>query len=450
MRKWRLAVVTVFGSLAVWLAACTVLLSRVYSTVLYDIVPWLVTGLVCVMPTILCGKLETPRLSKCRNGCMQLFVFCVSTVLTIIYTVLCMAKVLPAEYIPTNGKMWVFHILTAILVEAVVFWNGMIRIYLTSEQLGIKWRVIGAVCGMIPVVNLVVLGKILRLTMGEIAFENDKVRLNRERNKEQICKTKYPILLVHGIFFRDFKLLNYWGRIPKELETNGVVLFYGNHQSAASVPACAEELDARIREIVTKTGCEKVNVIAHSKGGLDMRYALSELGTDRYVASLTTINTPHRGCEFADYLLNIVPEKEQQSVAKAYNAVFRKLGDDSPDFLLGVKDLTASACKALNDKLHDAQGVLYQSVGSRQNVAGNGRFPLNYTYRLVKYFDGANDGLVGEKSFPWGEDYTYLTVEGKRGISHGDVIDLNRENIPGFDVREFYVKLVHDLKTKGY
>ena len=429
MRKGRLAVVTVFGSLAVGLAACTVLSGRVYNSVLYDIVPWLVTGMVCVIPTVLCGKLETPRLSKCRNGCMQLFVFCVSTVLTIIYTVLCMAKVLPAEYIPTNG---------------------MIRIYLTSEQLGIKWRGIGAVCGMIPVVNLVVLGKILRLTIGEVSFENDKVRLNRERNKEQICKTKYPILLVHGIFFRDFKLLNYWGRIPKELETNGAVLFYGNHQSAASVPACAQELDTRIREIVTETGCEKVNVIAHSKGGLDMRYALSELGTDRYVASLTTINTPHRGCEFADYLLNIVPEKEQQGVAKAYNAVFKKLGDDSPDFLLGVKDLTASACKALNDKLHDAQGVLYQSVGSRQNVAGNGRFPLNYTYRLVKYFDGANDGLVGEKSFPWGADFKYLTVEGKRGISHGDVIDLNRENIPGFDVREFYAKLVHDLKTKGY
>ena len=78
-------------------------------------------------------------------------------------------------------------------------------------------------------------------------------------------------------------MLNYWGRIPKELETNGAVLFHGNHQSAASVPACAQELDARIREIVAETGCEKVNVIAHSKGGLDMRYALSELGTDRYV-----------------------------------------------------------------------------------------------------------------------------------------------------------------------
>ncbi len=232
------------------------------------------------------------------------------------------------------------------------------------------------------------------------------------------------------------------------MESNGATIFYGNHQSAASISACAQELDARIRQIVAETGCEKVNVIAHSKGGLDVRYALSELGTDKYVASLTTINTPHRGCEFADYLLNIVPEKEQRGVARAYNAVFKKLGDDSPDFLLGVKNLTASACKALNDKLHDAKDVLYQSVGSRQNVAGNGRFPLNYTYRLVKYFDGANDGLVGENSFPWGNSFEYLTVEGKRGISHGDVIDLNRENIPGFDVREFYVKLVHDLKNK--
>ena len=38
MRKGRLAVVTVFGSLAVGLAACTVLSGRVYNSVLYDIV----------------------------------------------------------------------------------------------------------------------------------------------------------------------------------------------------------------------------------------------------------------------------------------------------------------------------------------------------------------------------------------------------------------------------
>ena len=35
---------------------------------------------------------------------------------------------------------------------------------------------------------------------------------------------KYPILLVHGMGFRDHKILNYWGRIPKELEKMGCVI----------------------------------------------------------------------------------------------------------------------------------------------------------------------------------------------------------------------------------
>ena len=93
--------------------------------------------------------------------------------------------------------------------------------------------------------------------------------------------------------------------------------------------------------------------------------------------------------------------------------------------------------------------IYYQSVGSKLNKATNGKFPLNFTYHIAKHFNGANDGLVSESSFRRGENYTFLTVPGKRGISHGDMVDLNRENIPGFDVREFYVQLVADLKNKG-
>ena len=29
------------------------------------------------------------------------------------------------------------------------------------------------------------------------------------------------------------------------------------------------------------------------------------------------------------------------------------------------------------------------------------------------------------------------------------MIDLNRENIDGFDIREFYINLVHGLKERG-
>ncbi|MBE6740527.1 MAG: triacylglycerol lipase, partial [Ruminococcaceae bacterium] len=50
----------------------------------------------------------------------------------------------------------------------------------------------------------------------------------------------------------------------------------------------------------------------------------------------------------------------------------------------------------------------------------------------------------------WGENYILLRPTEKRGISHGDMIDLNRQNFRGFDVREFYVNLVSDLKNKGF
>ena len=49
----------------------------------------------------------------------------------------------------------------------------------------------------------------------------------------------------------------------------------------------------------------------------------------------------------------------------------------------------------------------------------------------------------------WGEDFKILRVNGNRGISHEDMIDLNRENIQDVGVRKFYVNLVERLKKKG-
>ena len=124
--------------------------------------------------------------------------------------------------------------------------------------------------------------------------------------------------------------------------------------------------------------------------------------------------------------------------------------DFKPDFLAAVGDLTAEACQRFNQETENAAGVYYQSIGSGMRVARGGRFPLNLTNRFVSFFDGENDGLVGSDSFPWGERYEYLAIEGDRGISHGDMIDLNRENLPEFDVREFYVQLVKALKERGF
>ena len=48
--------------------------------------------------------------------------------------------------------------------------------------------------------NLIVLCKIIRIASEETAFESGKILLNREREQEQLCKTRYPLLMVHGVF----------------------------------------------------------------------------------------------------------------------------------------------------------------------------------------------------------------------------------------------------------
>lgn len=389
--------------------------------------------------------IKSKQLAFCQHGTVLLCAFYFSIVVSTVYQIILAFKTVPHDYMT-----FIWSLAVCIAVNFIVFWVGIIFVYLTSTQLGAKWRIIGIICGLIPIANLVALFNIIKITTNEYFFEAEKYKINKQRKTAQICATKYPILLVHGVFFRDTKFFNYWGRIPKELEINGAEIFYGEHSSAASVADSAAELKERITQILAETGAEKLNIIAHSKGGLDCRYAIAKLGIGDSVASLTTVNTPHRGCLFADYLLTKISDDIKQSVANTYNSTLRKLGESNPDFLAAVNDLTDSYCSELDAEMPDPEGVYCQSVGSVLIKSGNGKFPLNFSYHLVKHFSGDNDGLVDEKSFRWGENYTLLKPTENRGISHGDMIDLNRENINGFDVREFYVNLVNDLKNKGF
>ena len=403
-----------------------------------------VFGVIHIAPGFAVKDVNRPRLRICLHGAECLTVFLGSALLSIGWHLY-----LAFQLMPLSWTDWLWSALLAFVVEMLLFWNGILSVYFTSVQLGIRIRVIGIICGLIPVAQLIALGKIMAVCFREVREETEKDLLNEARKEARICATKYPILLVHGVCFRDFKHLNYWGRIPKELEKNGATVYYGEHQSARPVICSAEELSARIRHITDDLGAGKVNIIAHSKGGLDCRWAMQDPEIAARVASLTTVNTPHRGCEYADYLLNKISPEVQQQVATTYNNAAMLAGDTAPDFLAAMRDLTASACQDRDQQMKTPDGVYCQSVGSILKRATHGKFPLIFTYQLVKEFDGPNDGLVGWESFQWGEHYQLLEPTGKRGISHGDVIDMNRENIPGFDVREYYVNLVSDLREKG-
>lgn len=233
----------------------------------------LVVGFVFInlQPTIHIKKLPTRRLRICANGCELLIDFLISTTICTAYLIQQMGNI--------SLSAWLWNLVFVFLCEFIVFWNGIIRVYMASIQLGIRYRMVGAICGMIPIVNIIVLYRIIKVVSKEVAFESEKIHINKLRHNDQLCATKYPILLVHGVFFRDYKYVNYWGRIPKELETNGAKLYYGNHESAAAIMDSAKELRDRIKKIVVETGCEKVNIIAHSKGGLDSRLICGTDGT---------------------------------------------------------------------------------------------------------------------------------------------------------------------------
>ena len=333
---------------------------------------------------------------------------------------------------------YIANVLVSVCLLFLLIMNGTLRIIFTSKQGKIVHKVLLLFCWWMPGINIYCMVSLARSVRREYYMETSKLELNAVRAESQICHTRYPIVMVHGVFFRDWQLFNYWGRVP------------GKQQSAATIAESAQELKEQIIKIVEENHCEKVNIIAHSKGGLDSRYAISCLGLEPYVASLTTINTPHDGCVWAENILGKVSDSLLHFVAARYEKIFTVLGDKKPDFISAVQDLTASRCKILNEEAPDKDSVYYQSVMSKMRTHGSDGFPLNISHRIVQYMEGDNDGLVCADAAKRGHFLGILQASGKRGISHGDMIDLRRENIPGFDVREYYVNLVKDLKDKGY
>ena len=266
---------------------------------------------------------------------------------------------------------------------------------LTSKHLRVVWRVLLLLCWWVPLFNLYLFYRVLKAVRHEYYFELSRLENEAVHAENRDCETRYPIVLVHGIFFRDWQLVNYWGRIPRALTRCGATVFYGGQQSALPVAQSAAELAERLRAVLRETGAEKVNLIAHSKGGLDSRYAIAGLGLAPHVASLTAVNTPHRGCIFAEELLRTLPKGVIAWMERRYNGLFRTLGDTSPDFLGGVRDLTRENCLCFNRETPDQEGVFYQSVMSTMQKPSSAGFPLNLTWHLVRKYDReANDGLV--------------------------------------------------------
>ena len=99
----------------------------------------------------------------------------------------------------------------------------------------------------------------------------------------QACNTKYPVLLLHGVALKDNTLgFNYFGRVPANLRSRGATVFGGEQDAWGAYATNAEQIKKRILQITDPASTSnpgglnlgKVNIIGHSKGGLDTRQML--------------------------------------------------------------------------------------------------------------------------------------------------------------------------------
>ncbi|MCM1494891.1 MAG: hypothetical protein NC089_03740 [Bacteroides sp.] len=271
--------------------------------------------------------------------------------------------------------------------------------------------------------------------------------------KQERINLKYPVLMVHGMGFRDRKHINYWGRIPKVLEKLGCRIYYGGQDSNASIKTNGEVLKNRIEEIIRENGVEKLNVIAHSKGGLDIRYAISTLGIGERIASLTTINTPHHGSLTVDALLK-VPDVLIRFGSWCTDIWMRILGDKQPDTYSAIQSFRTTEAERFNEENPDVEGIYYQSYGFVMKHAFSDIF-LCWTYPVVYYFEGENDGLLAPRATRWTNFKGIYRGNSGRGISHCDEIDMRRRPLTRktgpdvSDITELYIDVVKGLERLG-
>lgn len=268
------------------------------------------------------------------------------------------------------------------------------------------------------------------------------------------CKTKYPIVMVHGMGFRDFKYISYWGRIPKILKENGAEIYFGNQDSNATIENNAQFIKNTVNLVLEKTGAEKVNIIAHSKGGLDVRYMISSLDMADKIASLSTMSTPHNGSITVDKLLKF-PKFIIKIGTKIVDIWFKVLGDKNPDTYSVINQFTTVEADKFNRLNKDIEKVYYQSFAFVMKNAFSDIF-MFVPYIIVKFFEGENDGLLAPRAVKWTNFRGVFGGNGRRGISHCDEVDLRRRKLSSekgsgiSDITEFYKKVVEELKLLGY
>jgi triacylglycerol lipase len=221
------------------------------------------------------------------------------------------------------------------------------------------------------------------------------------------------------------------------------------------------ELAAFVDEVLACTCSGRVNIVAHSQGGLDARYVVSTLGYGDRIASITTVATPHRGTPIADLVLGLVPGVADPLVDALLGGVGDFLGDPTSDADLraSLLELSTEGAAAFDTANPDDPQVAAWSWAGRAGPALPGEAaceggdvaaptgdapifaPLLVTWALIAGLDGGeNDGLVPVESSRWGHF---------RGCVSADHLAEITGLFSAFDHASFYVDVATFLSQQG-
>ena len=257
--------------------------------------------------------------------------------------------------------------------------------------------------------------------------------------------SKYPIILVHGIAAKQLKILNAFGKIGHELEKEGYKVYIADTDGFGSIENNAAQLKKFIQRVMEETGAEKVNIIGHSKGGLDSKYMITKLGMEDKVASLTTLCTPHKGSIIASKIWKL-PMPIKKIIAffiDMFYCLF--LGDKHPDSLRACDQLRE--VDEVEETLQFSYKVYCQSYST--NISSmKDCFVMALPMKLQHHFEiYDNDGMVSEESAQFG------CYRGKCldiPVSHIQIIDLFSKKSQKEQIYAFYKKVCLELSEMGF
>jgi len=242
------------------------------------------------------------------------------------------------------------------------------------------------------------------------------------------ARLRHPVVLAHGLLGFDKIAIggrehSYFRGVTGHLMRVGAEVHRPRIPSVASIALRADELARLVRTIPAR----KVNIIAHSMGGLDVRYAIAKLGLQDRVASLVTIGTPHLGTPVADLGAKL------SDMLRIKSLLGRVVDVDA------FYDLTTDRMAQFNRDIADVPSVLYASIVARVDRAR--AHPLLWpTHVYLSELVGDNDGVVPAASQRWGEVWKEIDADHWAQIGWS----------PEFDALALYEELLRELRGRGF